>query len=101
MSEPMINSKNLKINNEVSKDIALVHADENRVQQILFNLIGNAIKFTNEGSITISAKARNDFVRTTISDTGIGISEDKMDTVFKVVSGAVFYKFNGGVCFAG
>lgn len=46
LSQPLIGTKNLQLINSVTPDIPLVDADENRVQQILYNLIGNAIKFT-------------------------------------------------------
>ena len=80
---PLYSNKNLVIKNEISNDLPLVHADENRVQQILNNIIGNAIKFTHEGSVIISAEVKNGEVVTTISDTGIGIPEDKFDKIFQ------------------
>jgi PAS domain S-box-containing protein len=66
--------------------------DEVRVRQILFNLVGNAIKFTPEGSVRLSAWAvpavSPDAVTLVfeVSDTGIGIPEEKIDTVFEAFS---------------
>src|SRR5690606_30728613 len=60
----------------------LVHADENRTQQILFNLIGNAIKYTKEGNIIISAEEDNDKLKISVADTGIGISPAELPYIF-------------------
>lgn len=60
-----------------------VAADENRLTQILYNLLGNAIKFTEQGTVTISAVHKGDYVEIAIEDTGIGIPADKIDSVFK------------------
>ncbi len=79
----LVKNKHLKIINNIPENIPNVYADENRLQQILFNLIGNAIKFTHEGKITINAKQAGDMIEITISDTGIGIPEEKMSSIFK------------------
>lgn len=65
----------------------MVMGDRGRLNQILTNLAGNAIKFTQEGDITISVKkiAENDnsyTLRFSVKDTGIGINEDKLETIF-------------------
>jgi CheY-like chemotaxis protein len=90
MCQPLIGQKNLKLVNQISPDFPAVLADSNRLQQILYNLIGNAIKFTEAGFVKISAKLipqdRPDQppqMAITISDTGIGISEDKLDRIFE------------------
>lgn len=63
------------------------YGDRARIRQILINLIGNAIKFTNEGGVTVSAHAeyRNEepFLRVDISDTGIGIAPENFDLIFE------------------
>lgn len=80
---PLIKGKSIALVNEIATSIPLVEADEDRVYQILHNLIGNAIKFTSDGEITISAVENQDMVQVCIKDTGIGIPEDKIDDIFK------------------
>ena len=56
--------------------------DENRIQQILFNLVGNALKFTHRGEIVLSAEVQQNELLISIKDTGIGIPKDKLESVF-------------------
>ena len=83
LSEPLVKDKQLKLKINIPSDLPLIEADENRLQQILHNLIGNAIKFTKEGSVEISASCRNDKVLIAVSDTGIGIPEEQYDAIFQ------------------
>ena len=83
MNEPLLAGKTILLKNKIPKDIPLVEADENRIQQILHNLIGNGIKFTESGSVTVSAITQNGMVEVSVSDTGIGIPEDKFDQIFQ------------------
>ncbi len=81
LNQPLIAQKNLQLVNEIPSNLPLVSADENRIQQILQNLVANGIKFTENGYVTISAKIADlprmgRGVEITISDSGIGI-EDK------------------------
>jgi len=82
-SEPLLAGKNLLLKNEVAKDIPPVEGDENRLQQIMHNLIGNAIKFTQSGSVTVSAKENNGMTAISVTDTGIGIPQDKFASIFQ------------------
>lgn len=104
--QPLIVDKKVQLINSISADVPLVTADENRLQQIFYNLIGNAIKFTEFGIIEITAKVivSNDIsnpeeqdsltnrlqllmtksqLQITVSDTGIGIPSDKLDRIFE------------------
>ena len=78
-----IDKKALKLVNTVAIDLPPVLADENRLQQILYNLVGNAIKFTETGEIKVSAIKNEDYITISVTDTGIGISEDKLERIFE------------------
>lgn len=67
-----------------SKDIphVLVQADPDKVQQILNNILGNAIKFTDAGSIIVSGKQKNELVQLYITDTGVGITKEDQAKLF-------------------
>ncbi|KYG69425.1 hybrid sensor histidine kinase/response regulator [Bdellovibrio bacteriovorus] len=81
--------KNLRFNLEMHLDSAtsrLVVGDPTRLRQILFNLIGNAIKFTQQGQITVTADFEDEtkkYVRFGIKDTGTGIPLDKQHLLFQ------------------
>ncbi|MES0489702.1 MAG: ATP-binding protein [Leptospirales bacterium] len=75
------NVKNIQIIHNIEPNI-FIQADKERVQQILFNLIGNAIKFTEKGKIEIAAKTEAEKVEIKISDTGVGIDESKLGQIF-------------------
>lgn len=81
--------KDLDLIVNVGADVPkMIMGDPYRLNQILFNLVGNAIKFTNEGTVTIEVKVKqqvNDryLLYFGVSDTGIGISDDKINTIFE------------------
>lgn len=81
--------KNLEIITELDAGLPKnIMADSLRLNQILMNLIGNAIKFTNEGSVTLKVeitdrKGNNLHIKFSVTDTGIGISPDKIDKIFE------------------
>lgn len=83
MSRPLLKNKTLRLENHLDHELPLVSADENRVQQILHNLIGNAIKFTHDGSVIIRAEVEGVNVKTTIVDTGIGIAKENFEKIFR------------------
>lgn len=73
----------ITLQNLVPKDLPLVEADDNRLQQVLHNLIGNAIKFTHEGTVTVGADHTDDTITFWIRDTGVGIPKDLGDSIFQ------------------
>ncbi len=76
-------NQDVVLRNDVPTDLAYVDADENRLQQILQNLVGNAIKFTQAGSVSVGARDDGEAVEIWVEDTGIGIPEDKFDAIFR------------------
>jgi signal transduction histidine kinase len=60
----------------------LAHGDAGRITQCLMNLAGNALKFTRQGRVGITAELQDGLLVYRVSDTGIGIARDRIDTVF-------------------
>jgi two-component system, sensor histidine kinase ChiS len=79
---PLASGKGVTLINTLKGSQPLVQADEDRLQQIFFNLIGNGIKFTIAGSLTITAERSENFLRVAIVDTGIGIAENNLADIF-------------------
>lgn len=84
---PLAERKNLTLRVERHRDPGLRVGDARRVEQILFNLIGNAVKFTESGSVEVGVDTGGDvahnFVILTVRDTGIGIREEDTNKLFQ------------------
>ena len=74
--------------NEVPEDIPAVDGDENRLQQVLYNLVGNAVKFTHEGEVQVRVHSDGKQVYFEVSDTGIGMTPEQVEKVFDPFSQA-------------
>lgn len=83
MSQPLVGNKSLELINQVPTDIDAAEADENRLFQILHNLVGNAIKFTEKGHVIVTAYREKEWLIISINDSGIGIPEDKFEAIFE------------------
>lgn len=79
---PLAQERGLLLKLRSSDDCLLYMADEKRIRQILINLIGNALKFTFEGSITVSVERADQGVKIVVKDTGIGISKENQHAIF-------------------
>lgn len=82
LNQPLAKKKRLKLSHNIPKDIPAIHGDENRLQQILHNLVGNAIKFTPKGFIEVSAEEKEGKLLISVADSGIGIDEEKQASIF-------------------
>lgn len=78
-----ITSKNrFSFRNEISADATLVLADEGKLWQIINNLIGNSVKYTKNGSITVSSRREGQTVLVSVEDTGIGMRPEDAEKIF-------------------
>ncbi len=84
--------KQIFLHLDIDKGVKPVFADRTRVRQIMWNIVGNAIKFTEKGSVTISVQAQTNHVLCSIRDTGIGIKEEHAAVVFEQ-----FRQIDGGL----
>lgn len=84
LTRPLLGNKPVALINDVPSNLARIYADEDRLLQILHNLVGNAVKFTERGQISVSARELEgkQEVSFTISDTGIGIAEHEFEHLF-------------------
>lgn len=78
-----IDKDNVVITIDIPDNFPTVLADENRLTQIMFNLIHNAVKYTDQGTINIQAEIKNDIALISVSDTGIGIANELKETIFE------------------
>jgi len=79
---PFAEKKGLQLNYEIEPNIPEIHSDKRRIEQILINLINNAIKFTDEGRIEVKCFRQDDDLLIQVSDTGMGIKEKDLDDIF-------------------
>lgn len=78
----MKKSEDIQLINNISPDTFYVFTDENRFQQILFNLVGNSLKFMEKGQVVINAEVKEYFLYIYLTDTGIGIEKQKQAFLF-------------------
>jgi len=81
--EALATEKNLDLKVMAPKELMTGKGDEQRIAQVLLNLIGNAIKFTEEGEIIVEARVSNETFLISVSDTGPGLSEANQKKIFK------------------
>ncbi|MCU6709976.1 ATP-binding protein [Paenibacillus sp. J5C_2022] len=79
----MASGKTVKLSNRIPESFPPVLADENRLIQIMLNLLHNAIKFTPHGEISVEARIVKEQVHITVSDTGIGMDQETVRKVFE------------------
>ena len=81
--EPMLNGGSVRLVRDIPETIPPVLTDREKVRRIVLNLLMNAVKFTEEGEITVSASQQNGHFKVSVADTGIGIDPADMNRIFQ------------------
>ena len=81
--EPMLSANSVRIVRDITPDIAALYTDREKLHQIILNLLGNAVKFTDHGEIRVSAYQQNGDLKLSVADTGIGINQADMSRIFE------------------
>jgi adenylate cyclase len=81
--EPILRDGRVRLLKEVDAGLPVLLTDQDKLRQILFNLLSNAAKFTEAGSITLSARRDGERIVVAVADTGIGIPADQLELVFE------------------
>ena len=82
-AHPLAQAKSLELLFDLDESIDDIPADRTRLRQVLWNIMGNAIKFTEKGSVTLRIASKADHLLVSVKDTGIGISESHIPIVFE------------------
>ena len=81
---PLAEKKGLGLRLDVSEEVGEIESDQRRLEQIMLNLLNNAVKFTDEGHIEVVVSAvSDDQVLLSVSDTGIGMLPEDAETIFR------------------
>lgn len=88
LSSHLLGNKPIRIINQIPDDLPLVLGDEQRIEQVLYNLVGNAIKYTSEGKIILSATILQKQLRIQVVDTGQGIPAEQLEHIFEPLTQA-------------
>lgn len=81
--KPLAEEKQLQLTNSLPQFLPTVSADENRLRQIMYNLLGNAIKYTDNGFVELTARVVEQQIEVCVKDSGIGIPPDKQQLIFQ------------------
>jgi PAS domain S-box-containing protein len=97
MFQSLAREKNITLSDEIPQNIPEIEADPDRIRQVIINLLGNAIKFSEPGtSVNVKITVRNDDMLFQVSDHGTGIAEESMHHLFERFFRAAGEKVRGG-----
>ncbi len=94
----LIDGKNIVLEKKISKNLPLCRSDATKIKQVFNNIINNAIKFTDQGKITVSLETQGGFFVFKVKDTGIGISSENQKIIFdefRQVDASLTRKYGG------
>ena len=94
--EPLAAQKHLVLTTNIANGLPVGHGDERRLAQVLLNLVGNAIKFTEKGEVAIEASCSDGAFRVVVRDTGPGIAEADQAKIFEEFQQADNAQVKGG-----
>jgi signal transduction histidine kinase/DNA-binding response OmpR family regulator len=83
MAADLVAAKGLQFNLELTAELPEIWIDRTRIRQVVLNLLANAVRFTDKGSITLCASQDNNEIIVSVEDTGVGISKDDLGRVFE------------------
>ncbi|MBF0279384.1 MAG: HAMP domain-containing protein [SAR324 cluster bacterium] len=83
LMEALVVNKPIELSLEIEDEIENCVSDQEKIRQIMINLLGNAVKFTEEGKILVHTSVLGDQLRIDVSDTGCGIPESQLDRIFE------------------
>lgn len=89
---PLAQEKGLELRLEVAEEVGEMVGDQRRLEQILINLLNNAVKFTDQGNIEVGCRMSNGQVMLTVRDTGIGMLPENVEAIF-----APFHQIDTGL----
>ena len=81
--QPLASQKGLSIRTDLATGPIIISGDQRRIEQIVMNLLSNAVKFTETGMVTVTTRVAGGEVRLSVRDTGVGISQAEIPTLFE------------------
>ena len=81
--QPLMKKKDIPVRTRIGPGVGIINQDRRRVEQVLINLVNNAIKFTERGEVNVECQVREGWLETSVRDTGIGIKPEDMHRLFK------------------
>jgi signal transduction histidine kinase len=83
LAGPLLQERPVTLSIDVDAELPIVQSDGEKLRTILRNLVSNAVKFTEQGTIAVHASRRGELLMITVQDTGIGIRSDHLDSIFE------------------